>query len=98
MRQKADDTDPDGRFATCESCGRGIMPGERYHGGGDTDQCSDCAPTYQYMLDDPAGFIDLATEEHLTAEQAQEFCDAHVEAGGQLSDKILHSVAPGSVQ
>ena len=83
----------DGRFSTCERCGRGIMPGERYHGGGDADQCSDCAPTYQDMLDNPSGFIDLASEERLTAEQAQEFCDEHCRDGGRLSDKILHSTA-----
>lgn len=98
MSQRADQAGDDGRWATCESCGRGIMPGERYHGGGDADQCADCAPTYQDMLNDPSRFIDLATEEHLTPEQAQEFCDEHCNSGGELSDKILHSVAEGSVQ
>lgn len=88
----------DGRFLTCENCSRGIMPGERYHGGGEVDICADCAPTYQDMLDDPGQFWDEEGEEHLTPEKAQQFCDEHCNSGGQLSDKILHSEAPGDAE
>jgi hypothetical protein len=47
------------------------------------------APTYQDMLDDPGNFIDFEIERHMTADEVAAVCEAHVKAGGSLSDKMV---------
>ncbi|WP_159953150.1 DUF551 domain-containing protein [Rhizobium sp. 18065] len=85
----------DGRIATCESCGNGIMEGQTYHTGPDVDFCHDCSPTFADMLANPASFI-TDGDEHMTPDQAQEIYDKHIAAGGSPDDRMVHH--PGTDQ
>lgn len=52
--------------------------------------CEACTPSYADMLTDPGSFYD-ADEEYMTPEQARATVDAHIAAGGKLTDKVgLH--------
>lgn len=77
----------------CEGCGGPIFDGERYHVGVDVALCVDCAPTYGDMVDHPESFqtIDDDADDYrpMTPEEALAQADAHVAAGGHLTDRII---------
>jgi hypothetical protein len=73
----------------CVLCAKMIREGERYHSGCDDIACEDCAPVWADMLAEPESFRDLETDEPLTAEQARARVDAHLAAGGSVTDKMV---------
>ena len=80
------DTEDD--FYLCEGCGAGISEGNPTHPCSDGGVlCKQCAPTYQDMLNHPDSFMN-PEDEPMTAAEAKEIVDAHIAAGGSLSDSM----------
>ncbi|TDX72628.1 hypothetical protein EDE05_12849 [Neorhizobium sp. R1-B] len=77
----------DTAIAICEACGKHIQEGEPYLWGPETSLCSDCAPTYQALLDEPEGFVN-ADGDPLTPEQCRAWYDEHIAAGGKATDSM----------
>lgn len=71
----------------CE-CGEPVFEDEPCHYGGDVLLCVQCAPTYADMLQTPGAFLG-SDMESMTPEQAQAAVDAHLAAGGSLTDKMV---------
>ena len=79
-----------GVVVCCEGCGGPVFEGEPYLGG-ETPLCRDCAPTCADLLDSQENFVDFdedGDEIPMTAERARAICDAHLAAGGQLTDSM----------
>ena len=76
-------------LGNCVLCLKAIYEGDRYHHGCEEIACEECAPTWGDMLSEPESFLDFQTDEPLTAEQAREWVDAHLEAGGSLTYKMV---------
>ena len=76
-------------LGNCVACAEPVFEGEPYHHGAEEIQCQECAPTYQDMLTSPQFFVSFETDDHMTPEQAKEVVDAHVAAGGLLTDKMV---------
>lgn len=78
------------RISECEGCGELLWQGDRY--GYDSRNhiymCEPCSPSYQDMLDEPQNFYD-ADDEDMTPEKVREIVDAHLAAGGSLTDKMV---------
>jgi len=72
----------------CEACDAPIFPGDQYHAGIEP-RCFECAPTYQSMIDEPEGFVDLVDESPSTPENLRAAFDAHIAAGGSPDDKMV---------
>lgn len=85
----------DTAIATCEACGKHIQEGEPYLWGPETSLCSDWAPTYQALLDDPEGFV-TADGDPLTPEQCRAWYDKHIAAGGKATDSMGKVERPSS--
>lgn len=75
-------------FTFCEGCAEPIFEGDNYHNGSDVALCLECSPSYEDMLSSPGNFLNFETDEPMTAAEAQAIADAHVAAGGSLTDKI----------
>lgn len=73
---------------TCESCLEPIFEGEKRAVGDDVTLCENCAPEYDYMLRHPEHFQN-SDGEPMTPAEAKALCDAHVAAGGALTDKMV---------
>lgn len=80
------------RVGTCEGCLKVVWEVEPYSYDSENavTLCEECSPSYQDMLDDPSSFYG-DDEEYLTPEQAKAIVDAHVAAGGKLSDKMVRT-------
>lgn len=72
----------------CEGCSKPIREGDKYHAGVDVELCEQCAPSYGDMLAAPSLFRG-SDDDAATPDEAKAICDAHVAAGGALSDKLL---------
>lgn len=82
------DLSGDAEVEWCSTCGEPIFEGDAYSVTTEGEKlCVKCSPTYQDMLDDP-GYFANDEGDPMTAAEAKEVCDAHVAAGGALSDKI----------
>ncbi|WP_420578814.1 hypothetical protein [Oceaniradius stylonematis] len=79
-----------GLFDRCEGCGRPISNGEPYHSDWENGiaLCEECAPTWQDFKDEPGLFFSPAMDQHHTSETAKPLIDAHIAAGGAMTDKI----------
>ena len=78
------------RLGSCEGCLDPIWEGDRYAYDSENAiyACEECAPSYEDMLDSPGLFYD-ADGEYLTPEKARAAVDAHLAAGGSLTDKMV---------
>lgn len=72
----------------CEGCEEPIWDGDKYHIGADVALCENCAPSYGDMLSSPGNFANF-DDEPMTAEEAKAIVDAHLAAGGSLTDKMV---------
>ena len=72
---------------TCENCSEPIFEGEKCTGG-EFNQCEECAPSWQDLLDSPENFQD-PDGNLLTLEKVQPHFDAHISAGGKPEDKMV---------
>lgn len=72
----------------CEACRTPIFSGDLYHAGVDP-LCLECAPTYQSMIDEPEGFVDLVDESPSDPDDLRAAFDAHIAAGGSPDDKMV---------
>jgi hypothetical protein len=73
----------------CESCSEPIFDADkRYYADEGGVLCSKCAPTYADLLANPKSFLDGVDDLPMTPERAKAVCDAHVGAGGSLTDKM----------
>lgn len=84
------DEDCPERFGDCVGCCAPIWEGDRYAYDSENAiyTCEECAPSYEDMLDSPGLFYD-ADGEYLTPEKARAAVDAHLAAGGSLTDKMV---------
>lgn len=73
----------------CEGCLTHLWAGDRYSYDSVNGMrfCEACTPSYEDMLADPTSFYD-ADEEYMTAETAKACVEAHVAAGGKVTDKV----------
>lgn len=78
------------RVGRCEGCDEPIWEGDRYAYGSEDGiyLCEECAPSWEDMLENPDHFYD-GDGEYLTAETAKAAVDAHLAAGGKLTDKMV---------
>lgn len=78
------------RVGVCEGCSEPIWRGDRYSSDPDSGVClcEECAPSWGDMIDSPDYFRD-DDGEPMTPEKAKALCDAHVAAGGSLTDKMV---------
>lgn len=78
------------RIRQCEGCLKVVREDEphSYDSVNGLTFCEDCSPSYQDMLDDPASFYD-DDEEPMKPEKAKAIVDAHLAAGGQITDKMV---------
>lgn len=72
----------------CEGCSHPIFEGDRYHNASDVYLCEACAPSFADMVERPEHFLN-ADDEPMTAEEADAAAQAHIAAGGSLSDKMV---------
>lgn len=75
--------------AHCEGCSTPIFEGERYHAGSDVALCVECAPSYADLQASPASFLHFDTGEPTTQDEAAAQVNAHLAAGGSLTDKMV---------
>lgn len=75
-------------LAVCESCSKKLHEGDLAHVADDVWLCEACAPSYQDLSTSPTLFADDEGQPH-SAESAKPFVAAHLERGGNLSDKIV---------
>lgn len=77
-------------LGSCENCEEPIFEGEPYHNATDVLFCKRCTPTYADMLDNPESYwIDKDEDLHHTPETAKAAVDAHIAAGGSITDKLV---------
>lgn len=78
------------RVGRCEGCAEPIWQGDRYAYDSTNAVwlCEPCAPEWGEMLENPDHFVGHDGE-YLTAEQAKAMVDAHLAAGGKLTDKMV---------
>lgn len=77
-------------ISQCEGCSKPIHDGDAYHAGSEVDLCSECAPDFADMLASPQHFLD-SDDNEMAPEDAKARVDAHLAAGGSLSDKIVRT-------
>ena len=70
---------------SCEGCSDPIFEGDKTAQESDGVLCENCAPTYEEILKSPSYFLN-ADEEPMSGEETKAFCDAHIAAGGVLTD------------
>lgn len=77
----------------CENCGDTILDGEKYHVGDDCRICHDCAPDFGDLQASPSSFMayceDSGADEPHTPESVAKIIEAHLAAGGKLTDKLV---------
>ena len=80
----------DDDFGACEGCSAAIRDGDAYTHDWDSGVylCAKCSPTWQDFQDHPENFWRGDEGEHHTAETARPHIEAHLAAGGSLSDSM----------
>ncbi|MEN6302232.1 MAG: hypothetical protein ABFD96_05865 [Armatimonadia bacterium] len=75
----------------CYACGEPVFEGDpSYRTSEDEVLCAKCAPTYADLTASPDLFLG-EDDEPMTAEEAQRKVDAHLAAGGKLTDSLAQS-------
>lgn len=75
---------------TCSGCMGPIFDDDpRSRTSDDADLCVQCAPTYEDIRNNPEWFVN-ADGDPMSGDEANALCDAHIAAGGSLSDTTAH--------
>ncbi|TPJ75806.1 hypothetical protein FJ422_30780 [Mesorhizobium sp. B2-6-3] len=74
----------------CLACAQPIAAGAPTYPDVSGTLCQECAPTFAMLIsdDDGCAFVDLDTEEPMSAGERRALYDAHIAAGGKPDDSM----------